>query len=132
MADMQDEGVRALFEARNHAVVSTHNGDGSIHSAVVWVDLVDGRPAVNSAVGRAWPTHLERDPSITLLVYDEKNPFEYVEVRGTAEGTTDGADAHIDRLAEKYLDQDRYPYHQEGEQRITYVVTPSRVRHQVQ
>ncbi len=132
MASMQDEGVRRLFDARNHAVVSTYGEDGSIHSTVVWVDVRDGRPAVNSAVGRTWPSNLERDPRVTLVVYDETNPYDYVEVRGTATGTTEGADAHIDGLAKKYLDADSYPFRQEGEQRITYVLEPQRVRHQKQ
>jgi len=52
-------------------------------------------------------------------------------VRGTATGSTEGADAHIDRLARKYLGTD-YPYRQAGEQRITYVVDAQRVRHQKQ
>lgn len=132
MATMQDDGVQRLFAARNHAVLSTHGADGSIHSTVVWVDVRDGRPAVNSAVGRAWPTNLERDPRVTIVVYDETDPYDYVEVRGTATGSTDGADAHIDALAKKYLDKDAYPFRQEGEQRITYVVEPQRVRHQKQ
>ena len=132
MATMQDEGVRRLFEQKNHAVISTKREDGSVHSTVVWVDVRDGRPAVNSAVGRAWPSNLERDPAVTLLVYDETNPYEYVEVRGTATPTTDGADAHIDALAKKYLGVDEYPMRQEGEQRITYVVEPTSVRHQKQ
>ncbi|WP_218123517.1 TIGR03618 family F420-dependent PPOX class oxidoreductase [Quadrisphaera sp. DSM 44207] len=129
---MDDAGVRRLFEQRNHAVISTLEEDGAVHSTVVWVDLRDGRPAVNSAVGRRWPDNLERDPRATLVVYDESNPYEYVEVRGRARGTTEGADAHIDRLAKKYLDADAYPFRQEGEQRITYLIEPSKVRHQKQ
>ncbi len=132
MTTIEDPGVRSLLERPNHAVVSTLNEDGSVHSTVVWVDVQDGRPAVNSAVGRTWPGHHERDPRITLVVYDETNPYDYVEVRGTATGSTEGADAHIDRLAKKYLDADSYPFRQEGEQRITYVVEPQRVRHQKQ
>ncbi len=132
MAGMDDEGVRRLLEARNHAVASTLNADGSVHSTVVWVDLEDGRPAVNSAVGRVWPSNLERDPRITLVVYDEGNPYEYVEIRGRAQGRLDGAADHIDRLARKYLGQDRYPWHSPDEQRITYVVEPATVRHQKQ
>lgn len=132
MASIDDPGVRTLLEARNHAVVSTKNEDGSIHSTVVWVDVVDGRVAVNSAVGRRWPSNLERDPSITVVVYDETNPYDYVEVRGTAHGRTDGADAHIDALAKKYLDVDSYPMRVEGEQRISYLVEPRLVRHQKQ
>jgi PPOX class probable F420-dependent enzyme len=129
MATMGDPGVRALFERKNHAVISTLNEDGSILSTVVWIDVQDGRPAVNTAVGRAWPTNLERDPRVTVVVYDEANPYEYLSVRGTARGTTDGADAHIDRLAKKYLGADSYPFRRPGEQRITYVVEPESVIH---
>jgi len=87
---------------------------------------------VNSAVGRAWPTNLERDPRVTVVVYDEQNPYDYVEIRGTATGTTEGSDAHIDRLAKKFLGLDDYPFHQPGEQRISYLIEPTRVRHQKQ
>ena len=132
MTSIDDPGVRALLDKPNHAVVSTLNEDGSIHSTVVWVDVQDGRLAVNSAVGRAWPSNLERDPQLTILVYDEDNPYDYVEIRGTASGTTDGADEHIDRLAKKYLDADSYPFRQPGEQRVSYLVDPARVRHQKQ
>lgn len=134
MANLSDPGVQALVAGArpNHAVVSTLNEDGSIHATVVWASVEDGRIAVNSAVGRKWPTNLERDPAITVLVYDETNPYDYVEVRGTARGTTEGADDHIDRLAKRYLGADSYPFRVAGEQRITYVVEPSLVRHQKQ
>ena len=132
MASLTDEGVRRLLDAANHAVVSTFNPDGTIHSTVVWVNSADGRLGVNSAVGRHWPSNLERDPRITIAVYDQGNPYDYVEVRGTAALTTEGADAHIDRLAKKYLGVDSYPFRQPGEQRISAYVTPQRVRHQKQ
>ena len=132
MASLDDPGVKALLDKPNHAVLSTLNDDGSVHSTVVWVDVQDGRLAVNSAIGRTWPTNLERDPRVTVVVYDEDNPYDYVEVRGTATGTTDGADDHIDRLAKKFIDADSYPFHREGEQRITYVIDAQRVRHQKQ
>jgi PPOX class probable F420-dependent enzyme len=132
VASLSDPGVQALLDKPNHAVVSTLNDDGSIHSTVVWVSVDDGRLAVNSAVGRKWPTNLERQPTITVLVYDEDNPYDYVEVRGTARSTTDGAEGHIDRLAKKYLGVDSYPMRREGEQRITFLVEPSLVRHQKQ
>lgn len=129
MATLDDPGVKALLDKPNHAVVSTLNEDGSIHSTVVWVDVEDGRLAVNSAVGRKWPSNLDANPTITVLVYDEDNPYDYVEVRGTADSRLEGADDHIDRLAKKYLDADSYPFRNPDEQRITYLVTPSLVRH---
>lgn len=132
MASIEDPGVKVLLDKPNHAVCSSLNDDGSIHSAVVWVDVQDGRLAVNSAVGRKWPTNLLRDPRINVLVYDEANPYDYVEVRGRAQGRTDGARGHIDRLAHKYLGVQAYPFHQPGEERITFVVDADVVRHQKQ
>jgi PPOX class probable F420-dependent enzyme len=132
MATIEDPQVAHLLAEPHHAVISTLNEDGSVHSTVVWVDVVDGKVAVNTAVGRTWPTNLERDPRITLVVLDQGNPYEYVEVRGRARGTTEGADEHIDRLAKKYLGADRYPWHTDSEQRITYLVDADRVRHQKQ
>jgi PPOX class probable F420-dependent enzyme len=124
--------VQALLEQPNYAVVSTLNPDGSILSAVAWVSLEDGVLAVNSAEGRKWPTNLERDPRITLLVYPADNPYEYAEVRGTASGSREDADDHINRLAKKYIGQDEYPFRQPGEVRVKYTITPERVRHQKQ
>ena len=126
----QIEGpAQQLLEQRNHAVVSTISDDGSIHSTVVWVNVEDGVVAVNSAVGRKWPTNLEKNPRINVTVYDQANPFEYVEIRGKAHGTLEDADGHIDRLAKKYLDADEYPFRQPGEQRIKFVVDADRVRY---
>ena len=51
-----------------------------------------------------------------------------VEVRGSATGTTDGADAHIDSLAKNCLGQGEHPYRQPGERRIKYRISPDHVR----
>jgi PPOX class probable F420-dependent enzyme len=132
MASLDDGGVRAVLEPANYAVVSTLNEDGSIHCAVVWISLENGELAVNSARGRLWAGNLDRDPRVTAVVYPGDNPYDYVEVAGTATGTRDDADEHINRLAKKYIDQDEYPFRQPGEERIKYVITPRRVRHQKQ
>lgn len=129
MATLTDAGVCALLDKPNHAVVTTLEADGSPLSTVVWVDLVEGRLAVNSALGRRWPTNLQRDPRLTVVVYDVDNPQDYVQVQGTATATTEGADAHIDRLAKKYVGADTYPYRQEGEQRVSFLVEPTKVTH---
>jgi PPOX class probable F420-dependent enzyme len=129
MTTLDDPQVQRLLEEPNHAAVSTLNADGTVHGTVVWADVLDGALALNSVVGRHWPNNLERDPRITVLVYDQGNPYEYVEVRGRARGRTEGADEHIDRLAKKYMGVDTYPWHNPDEQRITYVVDAERVRH---
>ena len=132
MATLTDSEVRKLLSEPNYAVVSTHNADGSILSTIAWISDEDGTLAVNSAKGRRWPTNLERDPRITALVYEAGNPYNYLEIRGRATGTTDGADEHINALSKKYINQDEYPHRQPGEQRIKFVIEPDHIRHQKQ
>ncbi|MGA2010770.1 MAG: PPOX class F420-dependent oxidoreductase [Solirubrobacteraceae bacterium] len=132
MATLNDDAIRALLQAPNHAVISTLNEDGSVHSTVAWISLEDGQLSVNSAQGRKWPTNLDRDPTVTAVVYDPSNPYEYVEIRGTAAGTREDADDHINRLAKAYIGQDEYPFRGPGEVRVKYVITPTRVRYQKQ
>src|SRR6201992_1041385 len=132
MSKLSDQPVQELLQQPNYAVVSTLNEDGSIHSTIAWVSAEDGKVAVNSAKGRKCPPTLERDPRVNILVYEAGNPYNFVEIRGRAEGTTEGADEHINALAKKYINQDEYPFRQPGEQRVKFVVTPERVRHQRQ
>jgi PPOX class probable F420-dependent enzyme len=127
MASIDDPGVRTLLDPANHAVISTLNEDGSVHSTVVWQEPVDGKLVVNSALGRRWPTNLLRDPRITAVVYAQDNPYEYVMIRGIAVGTTEGADAQIAGLAKKYTGSDSFDH--PGEERIMFVVTPEQVTH---
>jgi PPOX class probable F420-dependent enzyme len=108
-------------------VVTTLREDGSPHSTVVWVDVEDGIPSFNTALGRKKPANLENDPRASLLVIDPQDTYKWVSVDGRTELTTEGADPQIDRLAKKYLDKDEYPFRQEGEQRVTVRITPEHV-----
>jgi PPOX class probable F420-dependent enzyme len=124
-----DGTAEELLKAKNFANVATLRADGSVQVAPVWVDVQDGKPVVNSAEGRAWPSNLERDPRVTLSVQNMENPYQYVEIRGrVAERTQDGADEHIDSLAKKYLGKDEYPFRQPGEQRVIIRIEPEHVR----
>lgn len=132
MANLNDPEVKKLLAEPNHAVISTHNPDDSILNTVVWINTENGSVAVNSAVGRKWPSNLERDPRTSLLIMEQNNPYNYVEIRGTAAGTEEGADEHINALTKKYINQDEYPFRQPGEQRIKFVIKPDHIRHQKQ
>ena len=105
----------------------TLRDDGSPHATIVWVDT-DGQDVMfNTAVGRAKERNLRRDPRAALLVVDPENSYRWLSVSGTAELTTDGADDQIDKLANKYLGQERYPWRNPAEQRITVRIRPERV-----
>ncbi len=128
MAELTDAPVRELLEKPNHAVLSTINKDGSVHNAVVWLSTEDGKVAVNTARGRKWPTNLERDPRANLLVINQDNPYEYVEIAGGV-SEAPGGDEHIDTLAQKYINQDKYPWRAEGEERVKFHISPDKVRY---
>ena len=127
MSALTDSDVQALLNVPNYAVVSTQNGDGSILSTVVWVGLDDGKLFVNSALGRRWPANLDNDPHATLVVMNPDNPQNFLEVRGTVTSSTEHGTEDINWLSNKYIGKD-YPWLQPGEQRVTFVFEPSRVR----
>jgi PPOX class probable F420-dependent enzyme len=130
MSQAVEGRARELLEDKNFCIVATLRRDGSVHAVPVWVDIEDGTPVLNTAEGRAWPSNLAHDPRMTLTVPNLQNPYEYVTIRGrVAEITEEGADAHIDSLAKKYLGQDVYPYRQPGERRLIVRVDPEYVHH---
>lgn len=112
-----------LFQKKAFGAFTTLMPDGSPQTTPVWVDLRDGLVWVNSAVGRLKDRNVRRDPRVAVTVIDPDNPYRYVEVRGTVkEITQDGADAHIDAMAKKYMGVDKYPLRQPGEQRVLYKI----------
>lgn len=122
-----NEKQQQFLENPYVGVVTTLREDGSPHSTVVWVDVEDGVPSFNTALGRKKPANLEQDPRAALLVIDPQDAYKWIAVDGKAELTTDGADPQIDKLAKKYLGKDEYPFRQEGEQRVTVRIQPERV-----
>src|SRR5712691_3152732 len=108
-------------------VATTLRADGSPQSTVVWVDVVDGIPSFNTAIGRAKPTHIEHDPRAGLTVVDPNDSYRWVSVDGRAELAADGADDQIDKLARKYTEHETYPWRVEGEQRVTVRIHPEHV-----
>ena len=129
MASLSDPAVSALLGKPNHAVLSTLNQDGSVHTAMVWLDVEDDTVAINSQRGRVWPSNLERDGRATLTLLNQENPYEYVEIKGVAEVAGEGADEHIDRLAQKYINQDTYPWRVPGTERVKFVISGPHVRY---
>jgi PPOX class probable F420-dependent enzyme len=122
-------GVKLLQEPQLAHFV-TLMSDGSPQTTPVWVDVEPDGSAVliNTAEGRVKTKNVERDNRVAVSVADSANAWRFVLVRGTiVERRHEGADAHIDRLAKKYLGQDSYPFRREGEQRVTLVIKPHHV-----
>ena len=128
MADVIPEKYRDLFQKKAFCSLSTLMPDGSPQVTPVWCDFDGTHVIVNSAKGRRKDTNMRRDPRVSLAIIDPDNPYRYLEVRGrVAEITETGADAHIDKMAKKYIGMDKYPNRQPGEVRVLYKIKPERI-----
>jgi PPOX class probable F420-dependent enzyme len=116
-----------LFQKKAFASLATLMPDGRPQVTPVWCDYDGTHVIVNSAKGRRKDKNMRRDPRVSLALMDPENPYRYLEVRGrVVEVTEQGADAHIDQMAKKYLDKDKYPFKQPGEVRVLYKIQPER------
>ena len=121
--------AKSIIEKKTFAHLATLMPDGSPQVTPVWVDHDGDRVVINTAEGRAKPRNMRNDPRVALSATDPDNPYEAVIIRGrVVEMTPDGADEHIDAMAKKYLDRDRYPFRQSGEQRLKVYIEPEVVR----
>jgi PPOX class probable F420-dependent enzyme len=127
MATSLSEKAKALVERPIIANVATVDHEGHPQLTPVWIDLVGDELVFNTAKGRAKYANLEKNPFVAVSIVDPDDPYNVVVVRGKVEGTEDGADAHIDSLAKKYLGVDTYPMRRPGEIRIKYTVHPEKV-----
>jgi PPOX class probable F420-dependent enzyme len=117
-----------LFTKKSFANLATLMPGGEPQVTPVWIDFDGDRVLFNTAAGRQKDKNLQRDARVSLSISDPDNPYRYLEVRGrVSERTTSGADEHIDKMAKKYLGQDRYPHRQPGEVRVIFKITPEHV-----
>ena len=94
---------RDLLECPPVAALTTLMPDGSPQTSVVWCDTDGGCVRVNTMRGFRKERNMRRDPRVTLLCYDPREPLRSIEVRGIVESMTeDDAAEHLDALASKY------------------------------
>lgn len=120
--------AKALLEEPVIASLATVDGEGRPHVTPVWVDVDGDDVVINTVEGRAKTRNLRRSAAVAVSVVDPADPFRVVALQGSvADVTTEDADAHIDRLARKYLGVDSYPMRQPGEERVKVRIRPERV-----
>jgi hypothetical protein len=72
--------------------------------------------------------NMRRNKKVALSIVDPDNAYRHLDVQGEVVDITEqGADAHINALAKKYLGKDQYPFRQPGEVRVIYKIRPDRV-----
>ena len=124
-----NEAQKAFLRAGHAAVVTTLRADGSPHSTVVWIDN-DGEDVLfNTARSRAKERHLLDDPRVSIVTVDGADAHRWLTVDGTATLVDEGADEHIQTLADRY--QEGAPVRSRpGAERVIVRVRPERIEHE--
>ena len=96
--------VVELARGENFGALSTLLPDGQPQTQVMWVDADEDHLLINTEVHRQKFKNVERDPRVTLTIWDKEDPYRFVEVRGEVVEKVRGPEAreHIDELSYKY------------------------------
>ena len=128
MAEQIPDAFKDILQKRGYAHLATLMKDGSPQVTPVWYDFDGIHIRINTAKGRLKDKNMRRDKQVALSIQDPDNPYRYLAIRGDIDEITEnGADAHIDSLAKKYLGKDRYPFRAPDEVRVIYKIRPQKV-----
>ena len=115
------------FDEARFATIATVEPDGRPQLSVVWIRRDGDDLLVSTVVGRRKHRNLVADPRATVLVYDDADPYHYVEVRGSVSMTEEGGRALIDELCDKYRGITPYPWDGPQNVRVVVRISPDKV-----
>lgn len=121
------EVARRLLAAPYFATVATTQPDGSAQQSVIWVKIDGDDVLFSTILGRRKTLNMQRDPRLSLIVFDPENPYAYVEVRGTVSITEEGGDDLIQELSQAYTGGRYSGDDGTGNVRVVCRVTPAKV-----
>ena len=117
-----------ILDTKALLYLGTQNKDGSPQVSPVWFGTNGDIIEVNSAKGRLKDLNMRARPQVSIAIVDPENAYRWVGIQGTVvEVTENGAEEHIDALANKYLGVDSYPNRQEGQVRVIYRIRADKV-----
>src|SRR5215470_257477 len=121
------QSVKRILQDKAYGHVITFDAAGKPQVTMVWIDVDGDEVVFNTAEGRLKPKNLRRTPRTIISVQDRSDPQSYMVFHGTASITEAGADQHIDKLAQRFLGVDKYPFRRPGEKRLLVRVKVDRI-----
>ena len=113
------------WDTRSFAHVATIGPDGEPQNNPVWFDWDGTHLKFSQTTTRQKYHNLHREKRTAISILDPENPYRYLEIRGELDGMDPDPDLDfIDRMASKYLAKERYPWHQEGDERVIVKIRP--------
>lgn len=130
MSAALSDRLKALLDTPVFIVLGTLQPDGSPQLSPVWVKRDGDQMLISTTADRRKKLNLDRDPRVSVVVQDPDSPYEYAEIRGVAELTTEGGQELIDELSLKYTGK-KYaefnPASAQDAERVVVRITPRRV-----
>jgi PPOX class probable F420-dependent enzyme len=130
MSAVLSDQLKSVLDGKVFIVVGTLQPDGSPQLSPVWVKRDGDDLLFSTTVDRRKYLNLDRDPRVTVAVLNPEQPYEYAEIRGTAEMTTDGGPQLIDELSLKYTGKKYAEFNPEAArdaQRVVVRIKPRKV-----
>ena|SRR5438045_2372705 len=119
------ENYRDILEGKSFAHVATIGPKGEPQNNPVWFDWDGQHLKFSQTTKRQKYRNLKREPRVAISVVDPANPYRYIEIRGRVVRVDEDPNfAFIDKMAKKYIGQEKYPWHQPGDERVVVVVEP--------
>ena len=117
-----------ILDTKALLYLGTQNKDGSPQVSPVWFGTNGDIIEVNSAKDRLKDINMRARPKVSIAIVDPENAYRWIGIQGTVvEITENGAEEHIDALANKYLGVDSYPNRQAGQVRVIYRIRADKV-----
>ncbi len=129
MATIPAEFLDLVTSKLTFAHLGTSMSNGAPQVTPVWFSFDGSHILLNSAKGRVKDKNMRARPAVAISILDPDNAYRYLQLMGhIVEVTEDGADAHIDSLAKKYIGQDTYPWRSPSEARVIYRMAIDKVQ----
>lgn len=127
----QENGTRIpethedLLGSKALAHIATVGPHGEPQSSPVWFDWDGEHVKYSQTKTRQKYRNVGLEPRLALSIVDPENPYRYLEVRGVVERIEEDPELDfINSMSKKYLDIDKYPNHQPGDERVVVFVRP--------
>lgn len=107
------------------AHVATVGPNGEPQNNPVWFGWDGENVLFSQTTQRQKYRNVQDETRVALSFVDANNPYRYLEIRGeVARIDPDPDNAFINSMAKKYMNEDVYPWHQPGDERVVVVVRP--------
>lgn len=121
-----------LLEGDALGHLATTRANGTPHVTPLWVDHDGDTVLVDVRLDRVKAANMRERPDVAISIVDPRNPYRYLAITGrVVSWSENGWREHMNKLAQRYMKKDTYPWFFEGEQRAIFRIEPTNVYYEM-